>query len=142
MIDLIKNSPAAERTKDGFIRQMGVVLNVPAEISDVTLSSDYTELTNYIGTPMTTFENFANVGGASAQMILILSGQSSPVARVQLMYEQAQKATVERKDYGFGNMAAEFQAYDHPANIDLTGSAPKKSAEDSRAAALSFFSKH
>jgi cell division GTPase FtsZ len=143
MVKLIKSSPAAERTRNGIISQMGVVLNTPEEMTDVTMSSDYTELTDYIGTPISIFENFATVSGATGQMIIILSGQSSPIARINEMNERAQQATgLAQTDYDFKNMIEGFNTKDHKTNIDLTGETQEKNEDAKRAAALSFFKKN
>lgn len=143
MMKLIKVSPAVERTRNGIINQMGVVLNTPEEMSDITMSSDYTELTDYIGTPISIFENFANVTGATGQMILILSGQSSPIARINEMNERAKQATgLAQTDYDFKNMIEGFNTKDHKTNIDLTGETQEKNEDAKRAAALSFFKKN
>ena len=142
MVKLIKSSPAAERTRNGIINQMGVVLNTPEEMSDITMSSDYTELTNYIGTPISIFENFANVPGATGQMIIILSGQSSPIARINEMNERAKQATgLAQTDYDFRSMIDGFNTKDHRTNVDLTGETQEKSEDAKKAAALSFFNK-
>lgn len=143
MVKLIKSSPAAERTRNGIINQMGVVLNTPEEMSDVTMSSDYTELTDYIGTPISIFENFANVPGATGQMIIILSGQSSPIARINEMNTRAQQATgLAQTDYDFGEMIEGFNTKSHKTTIDLTGETQEKDEDAKRAAALSFFKKN
>ena len=143
MVKLIKSSPAAERTRNGIINQMGVVLNTPEEMSDVTMSSDYTELTDYIGTPISIFENFANVPGATGQMIIILSGQSSPIARINEMNTRAQQATgLAQTDYDFGEMIEGFNTKSHKTTIDLTGETQEKNEDAKRAAALSFFKKN
>lgn len=143
MVKLIKASPAVERTRNGIINQMGVVLNTPEEMSDITMSSDYTELTDYIGIPISIFENFANVTGATGQMILILSGQSSPIARINEMNERAKQATgLAQTDYDFKNMIEGFNTKDHKTNIDLTGETQEKNEDAKRAAALSFFKKN
>lgn len=143
MVKLIKASPAAERTRNGIISQMGVVLNTPEEMTDVTMSSDYTELTDYIGTPISIFENFATVTGATGQMIIILSGQSSPIARINEMNERAQQATgLAQTDYDFKNMIEGFNTKEHKTNIDLTGETQEKNEDAKRAAALSFFKKN
>lgn len=143
MVKLIKSSPAAERTRNGIINQMGVVLNTPEEMSDVTMSSDYTELTDYIGTPISIFENFANVPGATGQMIIILSGQSSPIARINEMNTRAQQATgLAQTDYDFGEMIEGFNTKNHKTTIDLTGETQEKNEDAKRAAALSFFKKN
>lgn len=142
MVKLIKSSPAAERTRNGIINQMGVVLNTPEEMSDITMSSDYTELTNYIGTPISIFENFANVPGATGQMIIILSGQSSPIARINEMNERAKQATgLAQTDYDFRSMIDGFNTKDHRTNVDLTGETQEKSEDAKKAAVLSFFNK-
>ena len=139
MVNLIKHSPAAERMRNGVIRQMGVILNVPGELSDASMSSDYTELTNYIGTPISIFENFANVPTATAQMIIILSGQSTPIGRLQAMGEKAKQVSTEI-DYNLKDLVNGFSAK-RASNIDLSGESKENDAEAQKAAAMSFFHK-
>ena len=139
MVNLIKHSPAAERMRNGVIRQMGVILNVPGELSDASMSSDYTELTNYIGTPISIFENFANVPTATAQMIIILSGQSTPIGRLQAMGEKAKQVSTEI-DYNLKDLVKGFSAK-RASNIDLSGESKENDVEAQKAAAMSFFHK-
>ena len=139
MIERIKSSPAIERTRNGIIKQMGVILNIPPEMMDVSMSSDYTELTNYIGMPISIFENFANVEGATGQMIIILSGQSSPFARINSIAERAKEDNTKPVDYNFSEMLSEINKTKHSLNIDLTGEVKESTEEDAMNAALNFF---
>ena len=139
MTNLIKSSPAAERTRNGVIKQMGVILNMPEEMTDISMSSDYTELSKYIGDPISVFENFATVQGATAQMILILSGQSSPIARIHSMNERAALMNDKAEtDYDLSEMTKQFDN-NRKGHIDLTGSTAELDEDARRAAALQFF---
>lgn len=140
MVELIKHSPAAERTRNGVIRQMGVILNVPGEMDDASMSSDYTELTNYIGTPLSIFENFANVPTATGQMIIILSGQSTPIGRIQTMSEKA-KLVGNEIDYDLSQLTNGFAAK-HSSGVDLSGESKENDTAAQQAAAQSFFNRN
>lgn len=87
MIDLIKNSPAAPIMRDGILKNMGAILNMPDDMTDASMSSNYTELQGYIGRPITTYENYANVATPTGQMIIILSGQTQPINRINQMQD-------------------------------------------------------
>lgn len=89
LIEKIKNSPAAPIMRDRVIRQMGVILDVASDMHDPAMASDYKELTEYIGRPITIYENYSNVSQANAQMFIILSGQTQPYNRINQMKEIA-----------------------------------------------------
>lgn len=83
MIDLIKNSPAAEITRNGLVKQMGAIINVPDDMKDASRTSNYDELQSYIGKPFALFENYAILPMATTgQMIIILAGQTMPMNRI------------------------------------------------------------
>ena len=140
MVDLIKRSPAVERTRNGSIHQMGVILNVPPEMTDASMSSDYTELTNYIGMPNTIFENFANVESATGQMIIILSGQSAPINRVNQLEELARKKN-KNVEYDLSKVGSDLPENERRSTIDLSGESKGKNEDERRAVALEFFKK-
>ena len=87
MIKKIKHSPAVEIMRDGVVRQMAAIVNMPNDMSDSSKSSDYEELIKYIGRPLSIFENYAIVQEATGQMVIILSGQSIPYNRMSRMKE-------------------------------------------------------
>ena len=87
MIKQIKQSPAVEIMRDGIVRQMAAIINMPDNMSDSSKASDYSELINYIGRPLTIFENYAITQGATGQMVIILSGQTTPYNRISKMNE-------------------------------------------------------
>ena len=93
MIKLIKHSPAVDIMRDGIVRQMAAIINVPDDLSDASRASNYDELKNYIGNPLAIFENYAILPmSATGQMILMLSGQTMPYTRVSLMTEKAHES--------------------------------------------------
>ena len=87
MIKKIKKSPAVEIMRDGIVRQMAAIINMPNDMSDSSKASDYEELIGYIGRPLTIFENYAVTQGATGQMVIILSGQTIPYNRISKMNE-------------------------------------------------------
>ena len=87
MIKQIKHSPAVEIMRDGIVHQMAAIINMPENMSDSSKASDYNELIGYIGRPLTIFENYAITQGATGQMVIILSGQTTPFNRISKMNE-------------------------------------------------------
>ena len=87
MIKQIKHSPAVEIMRDGIVHQMAAIINMPENMSDSSKASDYNELINYIGRPLTIFENYAITQSATGQMVIILSGQTTPYNRISKMNE-------------------------------------------------------
>ena len=87
MIKKIKNSPATEIMRDGIVHQMAAIINMPGDMTDSSKASDYEELIGYIGRPLTIFENYAITQGATGQMVIILSGQTTPYTRISKMSE-------------------------------------------------------
>ena len=85
MIDKVKKSPAVEIMRDGIVKQMAAIINMPDDMTDSSKASDYSEIASYVGRPFTIFENYAITNGASGQMIIILSGQTTPVTRISKM---------------------------------------------------------
>ena len=85
MIKRIKSSPAASIMRDGIVRQMAAIINIPEDMTDSSRASDYEELIGYIGRPLAIFENYAIVSGAVGQMIVVLSGQTTPYTRISQM---------------------------------------------------------
>lgn len=82
LIKLINNSPAVMIPRDGIVKEMGVIVNMPEEMNEASKSGDYTELTNYIGTPLSIFENYAINNKSVGQFIVILSGMNLPYNRI------------------------------------------------------------
>jgi hypothetical protein len=87
MIKKIKHSPATEIMRDGIVKQMAAIINMPDDMTDSSKASDYEELIGYIGRPLTIFENYAITQGATGQMVIILSGQTTPYNRIARMNE-------------------------------------------------------
>ena len=101
MIKKIKQSPAAEIMRDGIVHQMAAIINMPEDMTDSSKASDYEELIGYIGRPLTIFENYAVTNGATGQMVIILSGQTTPYNRIakmnEIVTEYAEKANKQKK---------------------------------------------
>lgn len=110
MIQNIKHAPAAEIMRDGIVRQMAVIVNMPDDMSDSSRASDYEELITYIGRPLTIFENYAITQGATGQMVIILSGQTTPYNRLakmsEIVTEYKEKANKQKK-FNLDNLVSE-----------------------------------
>lgn len=112
MIKKIKHSPAVDIMRDGIVRQMAAIVNVPDDMKDASRSSDYHEIQDYIGKPLAVFENYAALSMIPhGQMILILSGQTMPYTRLAHM---AQVVKEQNERY------ARKKTYDINAMIDDT----------------------
>lgn len=84
IIDEIKKGPAMMIQKDGISSQMGVIINCPDDLSEVTRSGNYSEIFEFIGhkPKKGIFPNYATTNGTSGQMIVILSGMTYPINRI------------------------------------------------------------
>ena len=87
--------------RDGIVHQMAAIINMPEDMSDSSKASDYEELVGYIGRPLAIFENYAITQGATGQMVIILSGQTTPYNRIakmnEIVTEYAEKANKQKK---------------------------------------------
>ncbi len=84
MIKQIKNSPAVQIQRDKIIKQLGVIVNCPDEMMETTRTGNYNELTEYIGIPLSIFENYSVAENSFGQFITILSGMNLPYTRILL----------------------------------------------------------
>ena len=129
LIKQIKNSPAVEIARDGLVDQMAFIYSVPEDMGDSAKSGDYAEINNYVGRPLGIFENYAIVRGGTAQVILIVSGQSYPVGKMTTINEiirsgaDARRQKIEARktaDSSF-NSTYKFLQDSSVSNVDLTG---------------------
>ena len=101
MIKKIKQSPATEIMRDGIVKQMAAIINMPDDMTDSSKASDYEELIGYIGRPLAIFENYALTQSATGQMVIILSGQTTPYNRIakmnEIVAEYAERANKQKK---------------------------------------------
>ena len=84
LIDEIKNGPAVMIQKDGISMQMGVITNFPDDMNEVTRTGDYTEIFDFIGHRPKNgiYENTGVTDGTNGQFIVILSGMTYPINRL------------------------------------------------------------
>lgn len=82
MIGLIKNSPCAPIQRDEIVKQLGVIVNCPDEMMEASKSGNYNELTDYIGVPLSIFENYSVNNAAFGQFIVLMSGMNLPYTRI------------------------------------------------------------
>ena len=77
--------------------------------------------------------------GANGQMILILSGQSIPVARADQMKDRATQKVDTAGDYSLQGFETVLE--NRKSSIDLTTGAVESDEESRKAAALAFFNR-
>lgn len=129
LIKQIKNSPAVDIARDGLVDQMAFIYNVPEDMGDSAKSGDYTEINTYVGRPLGIFENYAIVRGGTAQVILIISGQSYPVSKMTIINEiikagaetRRQKMEARKTADSAMNSTYKFLQDSSVSNVDLTG---------------------
>lgn len=129
LIKQIKNSPAVEIARDGLVDQMAFIYSVPEDMGDSAKSGDYAEINNYVGRPLGIFENYAIVRGGTAQVILIVSGQSYPVGKMTTINEiirsgaEARRQKIEARKTADSslNSTYKFLQDSSVSNVDLTG---------------------
>lgn len=129
LIKQIKHSPAVDIARDGLVDQMAFIYNVPEDMGDSAKSGDYTEINNYVGRPLGIFENYAIVRGGTAQVILMISGQSYPVSKMTTINEiikagaetRRQKMEARKTADSSMNSTYKFLQDSSVSNVDLTG---------------------
>ena len=137
LIKQIKHSPAVEIARDGLVDQMAFIYSVPEDMGDSAKSGDYVEINNYVGRPLGIFENYAIVRGGTAQVILIVSGQSYPVGKMTTINEiirsgaEARRQKIEARKTADSslNSTYKFLQDSSVSNVDLTGKS--KSVDES-----------
>ena len=84
LIDAIRKGPSMMIQKDGISEQMGVIINCPDDMKEVSRSGNYQEVFDFIGhkPKKGIYENYGVTNGTDGQMIVILSGMTYPVNRV------------------------------------------------------------
>jgi hypothetical protein len=83
MIGKVKQNPSMQIQRDGIVRQMGIIMNFPEQMMETARTGNYNELADYIGTPITIFENYALSNKPGGEFILILSGMTMPYNKIQ-----------------------------------------------------------
>lgn len=129
LIKRIKHSPAVEIARDGLVDQMAFIYNIPEDMGDSAKSGDYAEINNYVGRPLGIFENYAIVRGGTAQVILIVSGQSYPIGKMTTINEiirsgaEARRQKIEARKTADSslNSTYKFLQDSSVSNVDLTG---------------------
>ena len=89
IIDKIRKGPAMMIQKDGISMQMGVVVNCPSDLSEVSRTGNYQEIFDFIGHRPKNgiYENYGVTNGTDGEMIVILSGMTHPINRVNQYIE-------------------------------------------------------
>ncbi len=129
LIKQIKNSPAVDIARDGLVDQMAFIYSVPEDMGDSAKSGDYAEINKYVGRPLGVFENYAIVHGGTAQVILIVSGQSYPIGKMTMINEiitagaenRRQKIEARKTADSSMNSTYKFLQESSVSNVSLTG---------------------
>ena len=89
IIDKIRKGPAMMIQKDGISMQMGVIINCPSDLSEVSRTGNYQEIFDFIGHRPKNgiYENYGVTNGTDGEMIVILSGMTHPINRVNQYIE-------------------------------------------------------
>ena len=93
VIDRIRKGPAVMMQKDGISMQMAVIINCPDDMEEVSRTGDYSEIFDFVGHKPKNgiFENYGTTNGTTAQMIVILSGMTYPINRIQYYIQSVQE---------------------------------------------------
>ena len=85
LIDQIKRGPAVMIQKDGISMQMGSIINCPDDLDEVTRTGDYSEIFEFIGHRPKNgiYENYGVSNGTSGEFVVILSGMTYPINRLE-----------------------------------------------------------
>lgn len=112
LIDKMKHSPSMQIQKDGIIRQMGVIINCPEDMMEVTKTGNYTELYDFLGGKSKgLFEHYAVTAGTTGQIIAILSGMTMPYNRISAYEKILEEDAVNQKrekDISLADAVANF----------------------------------
>lgn len=84
LIDQIKGGPAVMIQKDGIAMQMASMINCPDDIEEVTRTGNYEELFKFLGHRPKNgiYENYGVTNGTSGSFVVILSGMTYPINRL------------------------------------------------------------
>ncbi len=144
VIDRIRKGPAMMIQKDGVSMQMGVIINCPDDMDEVTRTGDYGEIFGFIGHKPKNgiFENYGVTDGTYAQMIVILSGMTAPVNRLGFYIKAVQEQEeflLRKKDIDISDDVKSVQTL-VSGGSELLPSDTKASSEDITNTLDSFFS--
>ena len=87
LINEIKNSASVMLQKDGIAIHMGVMINCPSDLNDVTRSGNYDELYNFIGhkPKKGVYENYVtDDNGTTGELRVVVSGMTFPINRFSI----------------------------------------------------------
>ena len=89
IIDTIRKGPAVMIQKDGKAMQMGVIINCPEDMMEVSRTGNYQEIFDFIGHKPKNgiYENYGVTNGTNGQIIVILSGMTFPINRIDYYIE-------------------------------------------------------
>lgn len=89
IIDEIRHGAAVMIQKDGISIQMGVIINCPDDMQEVSRSGNYQEIFDFIGHKPKNgiYENYGVTNGTDGQIIVLLSGMTYPINRINYYVE-------------------------------------------------------
>lgn len=122
LIDKIKRSPMAPIQKDGIVKYMGLVINLPEEMEEDVRSGNMSVLTEYTGIPIDIYKNYAITNSPYGELILIMSGLTLPFNRLSISkgIVDKNKANIEKtKDLSLMDNKNEFSFLQPDKNLDM-----------------------
>lgn len=89
VIDKIRHGAAVMIQKDGISMQMGVIINCPDDMQEISRSGNYQEIFEFIGHKPKNgiYENYGVTNGTDGQIIVLISGMTYPINRINYYVE-------------------------------------------------------
>lgn len=93
IVDQIKASPSMAIQKDGISVQMAAIVHCPDDLQEVTRSGNYQEIFDFVGHKPKNgiYENYSVSNGTDGYMIVILSGMTYPINRINYYIEEVKR---------------------------------------------------
>lgn len=139
LLKLMKEeSPTMTIQKDGIIEYMGVISNYPSSFNEGIHNGDYSKITEYVGIPNSTFENYGEISGTLADVHVILSGMNLPYDKLLKSKEKVEareKAREKAASFDLGSIIAGMDSDSEKNKIQNTYGIDEEDVKD----ALSFF---
>lgn len=126
VIDKIRRGPAVMIQKDGISMQMGVIINCPDDMQETTRTGNYQEIFDFIGHKPKNgiYENYGVTNGTDGQIVVILSGMTYPINRINYYVDtvkEQEEFLKKQKDIDTSNDAAFVQELVSNSHDKLSG---------------------
>lgn len=128
LIEQVKRSPVVDIARDGAIKQMGMIVNCPEDMTASAKNGDYSEITEYLGRPYAVFENYALNNGVYGNFSMILSGMSDPAGRLSAIKKVIDEE--KPKERKVASILGDTSQYKTSVNVDKLLSGSDDDGED------------